>query len=253
MRDEMSMGVGIQNKKELIKLEQKIFKYANALISVSKPILDEFETMCSNKKVLFREIRNGYDFDLIENKSKNKYFTITYTGNFYGHRNPISFLKALSNLFKKDSSLKIRVKFIGVKTHFDIQNNLSEVLEIIPSVAHKEVISIMKNSDLLLLIHPKNGRKGIFTGKLFEYLASLKTILALVDTDDVAAKLIKQTNAGFVCDNYDIDKIEDMIIEAYNNWTNDVQRVFDKNIIKKHHRKEQVKRLESLIEELNKT
>jgi len=33
-----------------------------------------------------------------------------------------------------------------------------------------------KESDALLLIHPSNGRKGIFTGKLFEYLGVLKPI-----------------------------------------------------------------------------
>jgi glycosyltransferase involved in cell wall biosynthesis len=124
------------------------------------------------------------------------------------------------------------------------------MVEVIPSVAHEKAIEIMKQSDALLLIHPKNGRKGIFTGKLFEYLATLTPIIALVNEEDVAAKLIKDANAGYVTDNANIEKIEEILIQAYDEWENKIPREFNKEIIKKHHRKEQAKRLEKCIEEL---
>jgi len=108
----------------------------------------------------------------------------------------------------------------------------------------------MRKSDALLLIHPANGRKGIFTGKLFEYLATLKPIIALVDEEDVAAELIREANAGYICDNANIQKIEMILEEAYAEWAQKRKRVFNKDVILKHHRKEQVKRLENFIEEL---
>jgi len=252
MRDEMSRGVSLSKntQKEYQDLEQEIFKYANAVTSVSKPIVDEFQEMCLNNKVMFREIRNGYDFDLLESTKNNSNFTITYTGNFYGGRNPINFLQALANVVEKHNLKNIKVQFVGVKTHFDIPKVLQDIVEIIPSVAHDRAIEMMRQSDILLLIHPSNGRKGIFTGKIFEYLATLTPILALVDENDVASQLVKDANAGYVSDNADIDKIEQKILDAYDEWVNKKPRKFNTEVIKKHHRKEQVKRLEHLISEL---
>jgi glycosyltransferase involved in cell wall biosynthesis len=252
MRDEMSMAVGISDKmrKQYQKLEHEIFEYADALTSVSKPIVDGFASMCKNDKIIFREIRNGYDFELEETKKHNQVFTIVYTGSFYGDINPDNFLKALDSIVTKDSTKKIKVQLVGVKTHFEIPPLLQNSVEVVPSVSHQKAIEKMKQSDALLLIHPKNGRKGVFTGKLFEYLAALTPIIALVDEDDVAAKLIKDANAGYVTDNANIEKIEEILIQAYDEWENKIPREFNKEIIKKHHRKEQTKRLEKLIEEL---
>ena len=110
MRDEMSFSPYIDTKvKENLRvLEKDIFKYTNAITSVSKPILDEFRTNSINQNILFREIRNGYDFQLNDNLDKNSIFTITYSGNFYADRNPINFLKALEIVvLKYDIDIKI--------------------------------------------------------------------------------------------------------------------------------------------------
>ncbi len=252
MRDEMSqsLNLSIKLKKNYIKLENEIFTYANSVTSVSKPLVDEFASLSSNKNIIFREIRNGYDFKLEERENGNKLFTITYMGNFYGERNPINFLKALNSFIQKDSHKKVLVQLVGVKTHFEIPELLKDKVNIIPPIKHSKAIEIMKSSDALLLIHPANGRKGVFTGKLFEYLASLKPIIALVDEDDVASKLIQEANAGYVCDNANIEKIEQILQEAYKEWKEKRKREFNIDIIKKHHRKEQVKRLEDLIDEV---
>ena len=252
MRDEMSQGIGLseKTKKMYQKLEKEIFQNVDALTSVSKPLVDEFASLANNDKMLFKEIRNGYDFEMIKKEKNNTAFVITYTGNFYGERNPNNFLQALSRFIAEDKKRKIKVQLVGVKTHFNIPTNLLSMIEVIPPVGHQEAIEIMQKSDALLLIHPSNGRKGIFTGKLFEYLATLTPIIALVDENDVAAALIKKANAGYVADNSNGAKIYDILIQAYSEWENRVPREFNKAVIQKHHRYEQAKRLENLIEEL---
>ncbi len=252
MRDEMSQSLGLplKLKEKYQKLENEIFTYANAITSVSKPLVDEFSSLSSNQSVIFREIRNGYDFELDEIKSNNTAFTITYMGNFYGERNPINFLKAFNNLLQKDNTKKILIQFVGVKTHFEIPDLLKDKVKVIASVKHSQAIEIMKKSDALLLIHPTNARKGVYTGKLFEYLASLKPIIALIDEEDVASKLIQEANAGYISDNTNIGKIEMILEEAHKEWKEKQKREFNIDIIKKHHRKEQVKRLEKVIEEV---
>jgi glycosyltransferase involved in cell wall biosynthesis len=251
-RDEMSLNPFLSDKvrKRYKKIETKILKNADAVITVSKPLLDEFRNLSENKNLKFKEIRNGYDFELEDNNYKNDIFTITYTGNFYAQRNPNNFLIALEKFIEKNN-VKVNVKFVGVKTHFNIPDGLKKYINIYPQVSHEESIEFMKKSDVLLLIHPTNGRKGIYTGKLFEYLACLKPILALVDENDVAADLIRKCNAGYVSDNNNIEKIEKIIEKLYVEWKEDYVREYNIDEIKTHHRKNQVKLLENLIEELN--
>jgi glycosyltransferase involved in cell wall biosynthesis len=253
MRDEMSASpfIGNKQKRRYIALENKIFENCDALTSVSKPILNEFRDMSHRKNIIFREIRNGYDFKIEKKMNKNTIFTIVYMGNFYGERNPDTFLRAFSELVKEDKIDNFEIKFIGVKTHFYIPENLKNSLFIKDSIPHKDAIVEIKKSDCLLLIHPNNGRKGVFTGKLFEYLATLNPIIALVDTEDVAAKLIKSCNSGYVSELDDIENIKHIILEAFSDWTQDIKRDIKIDIIEQHHRKEQVKRLEKLIEELS--
>jgi len=251
MRDEMSCSPYIDGtmKTYYEELEQQIFKYANALTSVSKPLLDDFRLICKNEKVLFGEIRNGYDFFLEEGEIHNKIFMITYTGNFYGDISPVNFFKALEKFVDKNKGIQLKVQLVGVKTHFEIPNNLKKLVEVIPSVPHKKAIEFMKQSNVLLLIYPTNGRKGVYTGKLFEYLGVLKPILALIDEDDVASELITECNAGYVADDSNIEKIEENIALMYEEYRKKEKRVFNIELIEKHHRAEQVKRLENFMEE----
>lgn len=252
MRDEMSANPFIDKKTKISyeALEQKIFHYADAITSVSKPILDEYKVMSQGSHLSFQEIRNGYDFEIENVKEKNEIFTIAYVGNFYGTRNPNNFLKALSTLVKNGALNDIKIKFIGVKTHFEIPENIKAYLSMVGNIVHGDAIEEMRNSDALLLIHPNNGRKGIFTGKIFEYLATKKPIIALVDFRDVAADLIRECDAGYVSDFDDIEGIKKAIIQTYYDWENNTVNEVNIDLIKKHHRKEQTKRLEKLIEEL---
>jgi len=249
-RDEMSQNPYINTslKDKYLKLEQQIFKNANAITSVSKPILDDFKQMSKNRALLFREIRNGYDFEASNNNAKNKTFTITYMGNFYGDITPINFFKALE--FFVSNNKDIIVKLVGVKTHFEIPNSIKESVEILPQVKHLQAIELIKQSDALLLIYPTNGRKGVYTGKLFEYLGALRPIIALIDEQDVAATLIKEANAGYISDNANVEKITSILNKAYLDWKNGIIMEYNIDIIKKHHRLDQTKRLELLIDEL---
>jgi len=253
MRDEMSRGIELTAtlQKRYEKIEQEIFTHAEALTTVSKSLVEEFYLMSRDNSILFRQIRNGYDFDIQEVKTNTPFFTITYTGSFYEERRPNNFLQALNNIVARDSSKKINVRLVGVKTHFEIPELLQDMIDIIPSVSHDRAIEMMRESDALLLIHDAtNGRKVPFQGKLFEYLASLRTIIALINENDASARLIRDANAGYIANNKNIQKIEMIIEEAYREWKEKRIRKFNLNVIKKHHRKEQAKRLEKVIDEI---
>jgi glycosyltransferase involved in cell wall biosynthesis len=249
MRDEMSNNAFINHKYKnyLRNIESEIFKHTDAITSVSKPILDNFKHLANNKSIIFKEITNGYDFEIDTIKTRNKVFTISYLGNFYGKRNPDLFLKALEQLYTSKNINDFHIKFIGVNNLFSLNNIIKDNISILPQMSHDDAIAQMKQSDALLLIHPKSKSKGIYTGKLFEYLASLKPIIAIVDKEDVAAKLIVKCGAGYISDSDNIEEIKDIIMLAYNNWKSNINFKPDISVIKKFHRKEQAMVLSKMI------
>jgi len=256
MRDEMSLNPFLEEGevKRLAKIEQQIFQYAHAITSVSQPILDDFKTLAKERAsdIIFREIRNGYDFELnqFDTSQENSKFTISYVGSFYGIIKPDNFLKGVEQLISRYNIIDIHIRFVGHNGIINIPNNLKDKVELIGFVSHQEALTWMSLSDALLLIHPNVGRKGVYTGKLFEYLGMQKPIIALVDKSDVASALIQEAHAGFVAEESDMDEIVSAIYKAYELWKNKKQLDFNLDIIKQHHRKAQAHRLAKLIEEI---
>ncbi len=253
MRDEMSLNPYLtqEAKKKLKYHENMILQHADAVTSVSAPILHDFMRLANNPGGLFKEIRNGYDFELELNRNaeKNKRFTIIYAGSFYGDRKPDNFLKVLEQVVL-DQEIKIKLIFVGVVNPLHIPDSLKAILEWRGKISHKETLELMKIADCLLLIIPQNDGRGVYTGKIFEYLGCLKPILALVPENDVAAALIRKVDAGYIAAYENMEKIKEKLLEAYNAWQNDKPFKPDMGVIKNHHRKEQIKRLEHLIEEI---
>ena len=72
---------------------------------------------------------------------------------------------------------------------------------------------------LLLLIPEAGGRgKGVLSGKVFEYLAAERPILALVPPDGAAADLIRNANAGVVVAPDDVDGIAAALRAFHGQW-----------------------------------
>jgi len=253
MRDEMSLNpfISAKEKKSLQIIEQNIFKHCDAITTVSKPILDDFKKLSNNtKNILFREIRNGYDFDINYKSIKNEKFIISYVGSFYGKIKADNFFKALYQFMNKYKVNDIEVRVVGNNNALIIPKELNKYVKKIGLVSHEKALEYMQISDALLLVHPDIGRKGVYTGKLFEYLAMQKIIIATIQKDSVAAELIKKANAGFIANYSNIDEIVEILYKSYSLWKNNKKLDFNLEIIKKHHRKEQVNRLEQLIKEI---
>jgi glycosyltransferase involved in cell wall biosynthesis len=72
---------------------------------------------------------------------------------------------------------------------------------------------------LLLLIPEAGGRgRGVLSGKVFEYLAAERPVLAVVPPDGAAAQLVRETGAGVVAAADDVDAIRDALVELHARW-----------------------------------
>lgn len=252
MRDEMSQNpaISFQNKRKYLKIENQINKLADAITTVSQPHVKLFRetTMPSIKHI--EEIRNGFDHDLKTLEyTFNSVFTITYCGIFYGKHKPEIFFDAISELMDEKKFLQDwKVVFVGTSRSIKIPEKLKKKIFFVDRVDQSKSIEYMQQSDANLFILPDSSRVGVYTGKLFDYLSVRKPILAIVNKEDVAAKLILELNAGVVASNDDVVEVKEAILKVYNLWNEKKKMEMDEVGIAQLHRKFQVEKLSKLIE-----
>jgi glycosyltransferase involved in cell wall biosynthesis len=177
---------------------------ADAVVAVSDAIADEIRSRAPRGPVV--TIANGSDFDDfdgLEYHPDSERFRITHAGSFFGRRDPRPFLTALARV---DG---VVARFVGDFRSSDREwaANILDRMELIPYAPHRRSLELQRDSEALLLLIPEaSGRgRGVLSGKVFEYLAAGRPILAVVPPDGAAASLIRATGAGVVVAPDDID------------------------------------------------
>jgi glycosyltransferase involved in cell wall biosynthesis len=146
-------------------------------------------------------------------------FRLTHTGSFFGRRDPRAFLQALA-----DSGLDVVARFLGdfrdVDREWAAGLELGDRLRLIPYAPRAESLALQRDSEALLLLIPDAGGrgKGVLSGKVFEYLAVGRPILAVVPPDGAAAQLIRETGAGVVAPPDDVAAIGGALEELHARW-----------------------------------
>ena len=192
---------------------------ADAITCVSEAITEETRQLEPRGRVV--TIPNGADFDDVaglEHRPADR-FRITHTGSFFGRRDPRPFLQALH-----DSGLDVVARFLGdfraADREWAKQLELGDRLELLPYASRAESLALQRDSDALLLIIPEAGGrgKGVLSGKVFEYLAVGRPVLATVPTDGAAAELLRETGAGVVVPPDDPDAIREGLAGLHARW-----------------------------------
>lgn len=180
-------------------LARLVARQADAISCVSDAIAEEVRAL--GARGLVRTIPNGCDFDDFAGLEyqPSARFRITHTGSFFGRRDPRPFLQALA-----DSGLDVVARFVGDFRSSDRawaeSLGLGDRLELVPYAPRAEALRLQRDSEALLLLIPDAGGRGrgVLSGKVFEYLAAGRPILAAVPPDGAAAALLRETGAGVV-------------------------------------------------------
>jgi glycosyltransferase involved in cell wall biosynthesis len=254
MRDEMAANpyLDTQTKNRLLAIEKEVNEYADALTSVSEPILLDFQKSMS-KIAVFEEIRNGFNHQFKRNlnsEQRNDVFTLGYFGTFYGKRKPTILLEALKQLKLENKDFDFRFEIIGAHQNFTIPTEIASKIHLLPPLTYADAIEKMATMDANIQIHPRSEQKGIFTGKLFDYISVQKSVIALVDTEDVAAKLIQDFDCGYVAEFSEIEANKKVILEAFNDWKMNQLKFAKFEQVQTLHRRNQVMKLMELITNL---
>jgi glycosyltransferase involved in cell wall biosynthesis len=191
-----------------------VARRADAVTCVSEAIADEVRGLGARGVV--RTIGNGCDFDDFSGLeyTPGPRLRITHAGGFFGRRDPRPFLQAFH-----DAGIDAVARFVGDFRSSDREwaegLGLGDRLELVDYVPRGESLRLQRDSDVLLLLVPDaDGRgRGVLSGKVYEYLAAGRPILAVVPPDGAAARLIRETGAGVVVAPDDVDGIRDALVE----------------------------------------
>ena len=173
------------------------------LVTVSEPLAQKLRLLHHDKPVV--AIPNGYDPDEVTRSAQlMKEFTITYTGQLYqGKQDPTPLLRALVELASEGKiELKtVKVRFYGDTPYWLEQEikryQLDEVVSLHPKVLREVALQKQRESQILLLLNWDDPDEvGVYTGKVFEYLAARRPILAVGGPRGVVTKLLEETGAG---------------------------------------------------------
>jgi len=167
-------------------------------------------------------IANGSDFDDfagLEHTTSDR-FRITHAGSFFGKRDPRPFLTALKQSDLTDVVARFLGDFRSADREWAEDQELGPRLELIPYAPRRRSLELQRDSEALLLLIPDAGGrgKGVLSGKVFEYLAADRPILAVVPPDGAAAELIRSSGAGVVVAPDDVDGMAAALRDLHARW-----------------------------------
>ena len=226
-------------------LERAVLQAADTLIVTSPSTQKEFQTKTSRPIVV---ITNGYDDDLPAETP-----SLSHIGSLLSERNPEPLWQVLSEMtqeqadFRRDLRLCLAGK-VSDEVLTSLQKwQLTEFLDLKGYISHAEALALQRQSQLLLLLeinHPKT--EGIIPGKLFEYMASQRPILALGYQNWDVKDIITQTHTGLTLSLTDTQGIKQALTHYYTLYK--AQQLQTQPVsLEAYHRKTLTQRLSEVI------
>jgi glycosyltransferase involved in cell wall biosynthesis len=206
------------------RLELRTLSGANAMTTVSEPWTEKQRELHKGKPVYM--ITHGIDMAEVNEPpvELTKKFTITYTGTIYPDGQDTSkFFTALQTLISSGEIDRdnIEVRFYG--RHYswldkEIEKyGLSSIAKQYGHLTMPEAVKKQRESQLLLLFKWEDPKeRGWHSGKIYEYLAARRFILATGGSDDVIKELIDETGAGICA--YSVKETEQALRELYQEY-----------------------------------
>lgn len=206
------------------RLELRTLSKADALVTVSQPAAEELRQLHKRKPVY--AITNGFDPAEVNEPPANltAKFTITYTGRIYPGKQDATNLFAVLRDLISDGVIdpkEMEARFYGPRMEWldkEIdQYALSNIVKQYGTIPRQAALEKQRESQILLLLKWEDPRdSGVYSGKIFEYLAARRPILATGGSGDVVTELLNETNAGI--DAPTVEDTKNAIKELYQEY-----------------------------------
>ena len=231
-------------------LEASVLKAADIITVTSPTTRKEFEMITETP---IEVITNGYDISGKIDFEMDSKFSISHIGSLLSERNPEFLWKVLAEIGKEDTSFKndLQLKFAGAVSD-DVKQSLEnfqlmENCEVLGYVSHSEALRLQHKSQILLLVEINSAEtRAIIPGKLFEYLAAKRPIIALGPKESDIEGIINETKSGKFFSYWDDDELKTEILQLYKDFKKGELKVASEGI-EKYSRRELTRQMASLI------
>ena len=239
-------------------MENFTLKNADAIISVTEPILHSFRN--KNMSIPMYELPNGFDPDDYEKpdieEKKSSVFTFAYAGKFNilnESYNPEILLKAFKRFYttlrKKNVELVIITK-LNKPTKDFVKLMDMKYIKFLEFMPRDQLLLNFNQVNTFLHFYYPDKQQLALSIKIFEYSQFKCPILSFSSKEGCIAEYLNRTNLGYVCENDDVDAVSELFSKAYNT---DMSR-FESNInieeIEKYNVIDQTEILANLIKSL---
>lgn len=197
-------------------LEWQVVKHAERISVVAPSLAEDFRRRLG---VDAEYLPDGWDPTLEEEitrapdwRGSNGRTTLVYTGKLWGPpgRDPSALFEALQRLVAEDDAIRDHVELIvaGPLDRDQAQRlerfRLDGVVRHVGHLPRAEALALQRRADVLVLLTSRNSSN--ITGKVWEYLAAGRPILALADRN-AAAEVVRETRTGIAVPPDDVDAI----------------------------------------------
>ncbi len=198
-------------------LERQVVSRADAVSVVAKALADDFRARFG---VDVTYLPGGWDSAFEANPGgaggpqlDAGRLTLAYTGKLWGPpgRDPSALFEALRRVVTDEPALRERVELViaGPLDRDQARRleafGLDTVVRHVGHLPRDQALALQREADVLVLV--TSGNRSNVPGKVWEYLASGRPILALADGNE-AARLIRETRTGLTVPPGDVDAAE---------------------------------------------
>ncbi|MCX2719473.1 glycosyltransferase family 4 protein [Lentiprolixibacter aurantiacus] len=216
------LKLGNAAKKKHLRMEKQVLNTADWILVTSNTTKKEFEGITSKP---VHVITNGYDLGYEKPEVPDSGFTISHIGSLLSKRNPENLWKILGELLQENSEMRkhLKLQLIGLVSQEVLdsleKHGLITYTQRVDYVPHEEAIQYQKKSQVLLLLEiDAEETRGIIPGKLFEYLAARRPVLAVGPKEWEAGDLLVSTGAGRVFNYQEESGLKKVILEWFKKY-----------------------------------
>lgn len=235
------------------KLEADVLKTADKIVVTSPSLKYEFQKITAAH---IDVITNGFDFSVLQPIKLDKKFSIVHIGSLLNGRNPKLLWEVLQELCLNSTSFSkdLQIKLIGTVSQEVLKSiknyGLQEFLICENYIPHSEVLQIQWQSQILLLVEIDSPEtQTIIPGKIFEYLAAKRPILAFGPKKSDIKQIIDETESGHFLNYGEDKKLKEILLQYYNEFQNGNLAINSKNL-DKFERKELTRKMSLSIQSI---
>ena len=165
-------------------------------------------------------VPNGYDAELFSGfrppAGNDQKMVVTYFGTVYANRVYTPLWRYLDVVEQLPEGVRnqIETRFVGrvAREAAPLFEKYTSNIKLLGFLPRAEAVKLLEQTDCQLMVSLNPTSHG---GKLFDYLASGRPILALAQPDGEIGRILRETRAGWCVDPGDEQGIRDMLMRAF--------------------------------------